>query len=80
MFNPSPAFLLVKKLKSAPRALHKESRLQSAPKLLINALWLVCLGAQYKAIINIIIIVFLSTCNLFCKIKNLVQIDAVKKI
>jgi hypothetical protein len=46
----------VKKLKSAPRALHKESRLQSAPNLLINALWLVCLGAQYKAIIKIIII------------------------
>jgi hypothetical protein len=53
MFNPNPAFLLVQKLKSAPRALHKESRLQSAPNLLlINALWLVCLGVQYKAIIN----------------------------
>jgi hypothetical protein len=54
--TPNSAFLLVKKLKSAPRALHKESRLQSAPNLLINALWLVCLGAQYKAIIKIIII------------------------
>jgi hypothetical protein len=43
MFNPNQAFLLVEKLKSAPRVLHWELKLNQkkifciCPKLLINA-------------------------------------------
>jgi hypothetical protein len=42
MFKPNLVFMLVQKLKSTPRALHKDSRLKKeknsiCPKLLINA-------------------------------------------
>jgi hypothetical protein len=37
MFNPNPAFLLVQKLKSAPRALHYKSKAEIEKKTFQSA-------------------------------------------